>query len=789
MKNKCMTFTISFCLCLALGSLFLCSCEDKMEEHNKRQSWVGGNVWEVLSGEEMNGAYSMFLDAIELTGYRDVVEGKGVMTVMAPDNDAFAKYLQEHGYASVKEMQQQNPEGLKTLVGFHLLYYVYGKDMMENFRPEGEGAADGGNEILDPGMYYKFRTRSGSPVTQELDLETGKTRVVYHLERLLPVFSHYFFSSKKIDAKSNYEFFYPNSTWTGADGFNVAEATVKEYAVSASNGYIYTLDKVLEPGGTIYDELKENPDYSDFLTVYNQFSTYTYDANLSTMYGSSLGTDSLFLHEHKEPLAPIALEWPTSNYKRLDSLAYRSYSVFAPTNKALSNFFNGYWKNSGYTNFNNLDRMIQQIFLNEFVYRGSVVFPEEIASGKVVNNSGMPYGFNPWNVSLKKMCSNGSLYGLDEIEEPVLFGAVTGPAFSSKNYLYFLYTLQYSGILNSYASPKTQYTLLVPPNEVFETSDGGYQFVEEESGNSLVMMDDEQELVPVPANVAKRIVDTHTVMGNAVSLKTSGTQVVPVKAAFNFWFIKDGKITCSNFFNQILDPQTDKESLFVPFREITNSGETWSNGKAYTYENDHLNGLFDYEENTLGDRGMQALLAQGGGSYPYFRFSQLLKRAGVVNGNTITFLNSRVAAFIPTNEAIEKALEEKRIPGVESLTADNLTDRNVQISRQDSLKLQYYVENYFMDAATLTTCPYPGSAMQSGEYHTVNKGNLSYTDNGTSISVRLRSAFEFDREENGRVYLRRTDVNGAECPVDGTYWYFPFSYSDGCFHLINSLLY
>lgn len=222
---------------------------------------------------------------------------------------------------------------------------------------------------------------------------------------------------------------------------------------------------------------------------------------------------------------------------------------------------------------------------------------------------------------------------------------------------------------------------------------------------------------------------------------------------------------------------------------MTNNGETWSNGKAYTYESDHLNGLFDYEENTYGDRGLQALLAQGGGVYPYFRFSQLLKRAGVVNGNTLTFLSSRVAAFIPTNEVIEQALNDKKIPGVATLTIDNIADRDVQISRQDSLTLKYYLMNYFMDAATLTTCPYPGSAVQSGAYKTIHNGNLVYTDNGTSLSVRLSATEEFDREENGTVYLREKQINGAECQVNNAYWYFPFSYSDGCFHLINSLLY
>lgn len=41
---------------------------------------------------------------------------------------------------------------------------------MENFRPEGEGAYDEGTEILDPGLYYKFRTRSSGSRQEKLIL-------------------------------------------------------------------------------------------------------------------------------------------------------------------------------------------------------------------------------------------------------------------------------------------------------------------------------------------------------------------------------------------------------------------------------------------------------------------------------------------------------------------------------------------------------------------------------------------------------------------------------------------
>ena len=75
----------------------------------------------------------MFLEAAELSGFKPILDGKSVATVMAPDNDAFAAYLEEHGYVSVKDIPTDD---LKKLIGYHLIYYSYSKSDLENFRPE-----------------------------------------------------------------------------------------------------------------------------------------------------------------------------------------------------------------------------------------------------------------------------------------------------------------------------------------------------------------------------------------------------------------------------------------------------------------------------------------------------------------------------------------------------------------------------------------------------------------------------------------------------------------------------
>ena len=108
---------------------------------------------------------------------------------------------------------------------------------------------------------------------------------------------------------TNYEYFYSGSTWTGDEGFNVSNASVDEYEVIAGNGYLYMVDRVVEPLKTIYNELKSRPDYSTYLTLYNNYDYYQLDEQLTTDFGNG---EDLYLHLHESPLAPIALEWPSS---------------------------------------------------------------------------------------------------------------------------------------------------------------------------------------------------------------------------------------------------------------------------------------------------------------------------------------------------------------------------------------------------------------------------------------------------------------------------------------------
>ena len=100
-----------------LIGLFFCSlaaCQSEMDKYYEIPDWLKGNAYEVMKDK---GTFSTFMRA-------DLVKGKGIVTVMAPTDEAFTAYLSKHNYSSIDDIPEVE---LNKLVGYHLVYYSYSK--------------------------------------------------------------------------------------------------------------------------------------------------------------------------------------------------------------------------------------------------------------------------------------------------------------------------------------------------------------------------------------------------------------------------------------------------------------------------------------------------------------------------------------------------------------------------------------------------------------------------------------------------------------------------------------
>lgn len=793
MSNKTNLNLIGLSATLAL-SLAFTGCKDDLSEdsHYKTPSFLVGNAIEVL---QKDGNYKTFLKGIELVGLNDVVDSQ-ILTVLAPTDEAFSAFLKEKGYNSIEEMHKADPEYTKQMIAYHLLYYAMDWEKMTNFRPSEGDAATELDKAVQAGMYNRFRTRSVG--TDELvkntdaSLSSDSVLTVVHNDRYVTVFSEKMFNTLGIDAASNYNYFFPNTTWNPnhlKNGFNVMNAAVLDtVAVVTDNGYLYHIDHVLEPVGTIYEELTQQGNYNLIRLLFDQYAFWRkYDIE-----SSNRGYD-VYLQMFSG-LPNIANEWPSESYQNFAANSFNSWNLFVPTDQAMNRMFTSFWdENCGYKDIMSLNPLIQRILLLESVsyiaFDGSrstsyMCFPDFIRQNKAISYFDTEITTDPMTFDANIICNNGVIYGSNDLEVPGVFSSVSGPVFKDVRYLPYLYALQGAGMLLSLASKESDFVTLIPDTAQFSHQEPKMRLFRDETvvpaSYELQQWDDQSNgFVNVNSSYLEKMVNMNT--SAAISdLNFGGVRVVETNEAFNYWYIKDGKISSNAVFNQLLNPKF-KGDVWSNLREIPRSTtqSSWSNGHAYAYD---YNSIYMPASGTTLE---QELSQNNDRDYPYYCFVQLLKKASLVNkdgfvtagATTIRFFDpeSRFFAFIPTNEAIKNSLKD--IPGCSSMS---INESSYVIDGNPSNKnaLINYLLSHFVtaDRVSFNAYPYVGSSCK-GAFTTAGSYLLNIQDDGAKLSVSFSAVQEGGTTPEGNV------VN-----VVSQYDYFPFVFSDGAFQLIDEIL-
>lgn len=771
---------------VALPLLCLTACQDKLvdDPHYKAPDFLVGNAIKVL---ENDGQYATFLRAIELIGYTDVVNTQ-LLTVLAPTDEAFAQFLQEKGYSSIDDLYAARPDYLKELVSYHLIYFAMDWEKMTNFRPEeGDGATEA-DKARSAGLYNRFRTRSQHEMETRWnsDPSVRDSVKVVHFDRYLTVFSERMFKTLGIDAARNYNYFFPGTKWnpTGnANGFNVMNAAVLDNeAVVTDNGYLYHIDHVLEPCGTIYEELSERQDYQMFCKLFDQYKYYVQDVTESEKRGYPVYKLSF------EGLPDIAQEWMSSQYQNYLVNSFASFNIFAPTDQAMQRMFSEYWeKGCGYSSVETLNPLIQRILMLECLaladvkgdgkdYTSYTCYPDFLDNGRAVSNFETQLTTPSSAYDQRIVCNNGVIFGATQMEVPGVFASAAGPAFKDARYLPYLYVLDGSGMLTNFASNATKHVTLIPDTAQF-TAERMRLFKETTDGVSTYTLqqwnDEAGDYSNMGNSLKKQIVNMNTA-DEVSEIPMKGTAVIETNMSFNYWFVRDGKMTTNALFNEQLNP-TFSEEIWYPFHEIERGGgKQWSNGRSYAYSNP---GIYQ----PVADTKLEKELSQNNDrDYPYYCFSQLLRLAGLAAGEAFTTTGAytvrteqdkieenRFIVFIPTNDAIKAALQT--LPGCKNLT---INEQYVISGKATQADLASYLLSYFLvhDRQAISTYPYPGSSCK-GDFETGGKYGLRINDDGSQLSVSAINA--------GTV--------GNPVPVVSEYYYLPFAYGDGAFHLIEGV--
>jgi len=713
------------------------SCSKKeLVSHYERPDWLKGNVWEVLDNRK---EFTIFLKAVERAGFKEILNGKTIVSVFAPSDPVFLSYLKDRNLSSIDQIPIHE---LKKMIGYHLIYYSYDKNRLMNYQPQG-------SQNLQPafaGLYYKHRSRSQDSISEEMDVTDGIVKKVYHKDRFVPVLSATHFQTKGIDAKQNYEYFFGADSWSGTTGFNVSNAGITEYDIPADNGYVYVIDQVIAPLPTVYERLDHSTAYKDFLAVYDRFRTYTYDEQASMNYAAA--GESLFLVHHGA-LPAIASEWSyngesgTPDYANLGDLSYKAFNVFAPNNQALSTFFNQYFK-SYYPSMKEVDMLPLAMMLRNHVYAGNIVFPAEIGKNPDIKTvDGIPIVFNTQSdVGDKAIASNGTFYGLNKVLIPEAFNSVTGPVLVNPKYKIFLYMLHNSGMFKTLTSKDIRYTLLIPSDEEILSTLYGDSYIFWNEGNPFVFGDEEVQIqnndgvkVAMSQRQQELFVSDHIVYDDITSL--SAAKVYRTRNPYNYIFTKNGNLYSTATYN------SNEPVSVLPL------AGNWYNGKSYEVAQTVLGETRTIKFTLIGAETSSNPLNK------YAEFSKLLAKAGMIDaGSSLSFLfGNRFMLFAPDNATVLSGLAAGLIPTEKTALAE-------------------YLKSYFVSVSdnSIGDYPFPGFGVQ-GTWNTTRRTGynlyrqITLMDYGTGLSL----------EDSDGTHISIVD-------------YLPQVFNDGAVYHINKLL-
>lgn len=624
-------------LMLSATMLFLVACESMDEKDGGKYSL--GSTCRIL---ESRGNFTSFIKALDRSGYRRLVDGGGLVTVFAPDDAAFGSYLQKK-YGTT-DVDQVPVEELTLLVGCHMIQFAY---TTEDFLSFSMVSSDDGTDTGD-GSCYKYKTY-GRPAIEEYTDPLNRRKVkIFSREKYMPVFSTRMFAKRGIsDAEGDYRLLFPDVNWQGADDrLYAGNAAVTESGIPTDNGYLYIVDKVMEPACTIYKELSDNSssvDYSLCKGLFDRVSLYKYDAAVSKNYAGASG-DSLFYFYHwKEPLRmseipEIASEWTYHDESGVvfdRGLRYAN-NCFLPQDDVLKEYLKNYFSEYGtQTQEDFLDLIPKNAiyhFLRAHVYgTRDLILPSELNMSPVVGVNGEHFNLSTSELKDVRYCSNGVIYGMDKIFEPAVFTRLTAPLFRYPQFSFYARAFNTKNMYQQTVDENNRFSLFIQNDQDLatagysssegSTTHGDYTF-RSKSGN-------------MNANAVSNLLMSQFVYGDLPALEeTDARRYFVAKDEKTYFYVKD-------------------KALFDYSGKEVSVKATFDTDNGTVYQTDRV----------IPARA--GAYSETGKLPEYQQFKSLMITAGLGNnsGGLVTPIADGLV-FFPTNEAILAAKSAGMIPEV-----------------------------------------------------------------------------------------------------------------------------
>jgi len=571
-----------------------------------------------------NPKLSVFVSAIDrVPKLKDELEASGLFTIMAPGNDAFARYFESQPlYKSIADIPEAQ---LSDMIRYHILRYML---FQVNF--------------LNPGVtkvnFDIFKYESRLVTTYKDKLSNGRLRSIYYTPKQLQVYTPFYFTSNAV-SPADYKAIYGDEAEISGDiKLNVMGASVIEADIAAGNGAIHIINKVLVPALNVAQELDTNPEYAGYNQFLKQrFMIYAYNQAATRAQGNNGDidgdgvVDSLWNRQY-------SINAIMDNENAVTTTSALSMTAFIPSKDAFTSYMN-----NRFSSFSSLDFIPSNTFtlLYNSHFTNSLDWPSKVAAGRANSVGGDKISISNAEINSIRMASNGLFYELNKVIEPAAFTTVTGPTFFSPSYTYFSEMLSRSGLLPVLTNAGINYTLFSPTNEAliaagitYTTTGANPSFMRTRTGTGPTEMSNSE---------------IATVVGNNILLNSYSVSDL----TDGFYETKNGSFVA-------IKGKKIEGAVRGSEASIVNPDIKRSNGYFHGVDKVTLNPLLSINEL------VNLSVAPNPVPLSYQKFRELCVLAGVDSKDFINITsadaNKKFTLFVPSNEAIIAAQLADQLP-------------------------------------------------------------------------------------------------------------------------------
>ncbi|GAP69818.1 protein containing fasciclin domain [Bacteroidales bacterium 6E] len=468
---------------LALGFLTFYGCQDDMQvEKFKRPDWLAGKIYTQLKEQP---ELSTFAKCLELTQFDKILDASGSYTIFAPTDEAFAAWFQSHSkYKKVEDIPLpeldrivkyhivQNPWSKNQLRSLDVFGWIDPKDLTNN-EPRGYKRE---TLLLDKNRKYgikgEFRNfRNYISIVDTLSSPWIRNEAT-DSRKYAPIFFKEYFDIYELSS-SDYEFYFNRPIESPADIYYVGAKVIGD-EVFAENGFVYKIDRVVEPLKNAYQIMasKEGPNsYKDFLDFINSFPEFVYDDRKTMLQpGASegLAVDSLFDLSYPNLTFNINRERtkaPAGTYGLPENVSIRyHHGLIAPTDAAFNAFVNEYLVGgTRWGSLRNAPDHIKRIIVNTYMSINPI-YPTDLSKG-YYNGELDIVKLDQSEIVQKEYGSNTTFIGVKNAIIPRAFKSVTGPIYLQRGYSRVMNAIELAGLLPALKRQGQNYMLFVESDQ------------------------------------------------------------------------------------------------------------------------------------------------------------------------------------------------------------------------------------------------------------------------------------------------------------------------------------